>query len=224
MSKILDLEVLQRPREKALLHGMQCLSNVELIAIIIRSGTKNCSALELAQIIIKEYGSLKNLLGSDIYQLMKIKGIKKAKALELAAMIELIKRSSREDKNNLLPINNAQVAYDLVKDEIQSDKQEKFIVLFLNIKLHVIKKEILFIGGECSSLVDPNLIFKKALICGAKKLICLHNHPSGNSIPSNEDISITNKIRNIGQLMNIELIDHIIIGHNDYFSFSQHQI
>ena len=224
MSKIADLELLQRPREKALLNGIHSLSNIELLAIIIRCGTRQCSALELAQVVLNEYGTLNNLIATDMYELMKIKGIKKAKALELSAIIELIKRVSREDKNHLLPINNSQLAYELVKDELKDDRQEKFMIIFLNIKLNVIKKEILFVGGEHSSLIDVNLIFKKALACGAKKIICLHNHPSGNPIPSNEDIAITSKIRNIGELINIELLDHIIVGYGDYFSFSHHKI
>ena len=224
MSKIADLELLQRPREKALLNGIHSLSNIELLAIIIRCGTRQCSALELAQVVLNEYGTLNNLIATDMYELMKIKGIKKAKALELSAIIELIKRVSREDKNHLLPINNSQLAYELAKDELKDDRQEKFMIIFLNIKLNVIKKEILFVGGEHSSLIDVNLIFKKALACGAKKIICLHNHPSGNPIPSNEDIAITSKIRNIGELINIELLDHIIVGDGDYFSFSHHKI
>ena len=224
MSKIADLELLQRPREKALLNGIHSLSNIELRAIIIRCGTRQCSALELAQVVLNEYGTLNNLIATDMYELMKIKGIKKAKALELSAIIELIKRVSREDKNHLLPINNSQLAYELAKDELKDDRQEKFMIIFLNIKLNVIKKEILFVGGEHSSLIDVNLIFKKALACGAKKIICLHNHPSGNPIPSNEDIAITSKIRNIGELINIELLDHIIVGDGDYFSFSHHKI
>lgn len=224
MSKIKDIDLFNRPREKALVNGIETLKDVELLALIIRCGTKGVSSLEIGENIIKEYSTLSNLLNCDTYSLMKVKGIKKAKALEIVAIMELAKRVSNEKNQKVSSIKGALDVYNLYKTELENSLQEQFIVIFLNIKLNIIKKETLFIGGESSSIIDTNLIFRKAMMCGARKIICLHNHPSGDSYPSNEDISLTNKIRKIGEIVKIELLDHIIIGKNKYFSFKESQI
>ena len=221
MSKIFDLEVYMRPREKALMEGISSLSDRELLAIVIRCGIKGLSALELADKIINEFGSLNSLLKTDIYTLMKIRGIKKAKALQLGAVIELMKRVSKQSEKYTLPIRNAHDAYLLVKDELESEVQEKFMVMYLNIKLNMIKKEVIFIGGMNQSIVDIKLLLKKAIIYGAKKILCIHNHPSGDSSPSQEDIKLTFKIKQSAEYFNIQLVDHLIIGKNEYFSFSE---
>lgn len=221
MSKISSLDICYRPREKALLEGIDSLSDKELLALIIRCGVKGVSSIELAENILNEYQSLKNILKLDIHSLMKIKGIKKAKAIELSAVIELAKRVGKEKGRKITCISDAEDVYLMLKEQLENETQEYFIVLFMSIKLTVIKKEILFIGGEHSSLVDINLIFKKAMILGARKIICIHNHPSGDATPSREDQSLTNKIRQIGNIVNVQLVDHIIIGKNDYFSFKK---
>jgi len=224
MSKIKELEVFNRPREKALREGISSLSDKELLALFIRCGTKDYSALDISAFIIDKYQSLSNVFKLDIYNLMKIKGIKKAKAVEIIGVIELAKRISKETVRKILIIKDASDVLNLVKEEVKNESQEHFLVLFLNIKLKLIKKEILFKGGEVSSIVDVNLLFKKAIMCGARKIICVHNHPSGDPYPSNDDIGLTNKIRKIAQITNIELLDHIIIAENDYFSFKQMEI
>ena len=224
MSKISSIESYNRPREKALTQGISSLTNQELLAIIIRCGIKGISSLELAEHIIKEYGSLYQLFNADLYSLMHIKGIKKAKALELISVIELSKRVSKETNREVIKINNSDDIYKIFKTELGNSSQEQFIVVFLNINLKIIKKEVLFIGGESSSLIDVNLLYKKALLCGAKKIICLHNHPSGELLPSKEDLLITEKIKNIGEILKITLLDHLIITKNDYFSFKKEKI
>lgn len=221
MSKIKNIEISQRPREKALLNGIKSLSTKELLALIIRCGTKDVSAIEIAELLLSSYGSLSNLLNSDIYGLMKIKGIKKAKAIEIMAILELTKRISSESNKNILSIREAEDVYKIFRMELENEQQEHFVVLFLNVKLIIIKKETLFVGGETSSLIDVNLLFKKALICGARKIICIHNHPSGDPTPSSEDIKLTTKIRKICEIVKIDLLDHIIIGRNNYFSFAK---
>jgi len=224
MSKIVNIEESDRPREKALKSGLESLTNAEILAIFIRCGIRGKSAIELAQDILDYYGTLRKLLNTDIYDLMKIKGIKKAKALELLAAIELSKRLSLEEYRKISNVKSAEEVYYLVKSEMENEIQEKFVVIYLNIKLNIIKKEILFIGGSSSSLVDVSLLFKKAIMCGAKKIICVHNHPSGDSNPSDEDIILTDKIRKVGELVKICLLDHIIIGKNNYFSFAREGI
>ena len=224
MKKIANIEISNRPREKALINGIYSLTDQELLAIFIRCGTKEASALDIADLILKQYDSLSNIFSLDIYDLMKIKGIKKAKAIEMIAVVELARRISIEKGKKLLSIKDAQDVYELFKPELESKIQENFIVIYLNLKLKILKKETLFIGGENSALIDINLMFKRAIKCGAKKLICIHNHPSGDPFPSKEDVDLTNKIRNISKVVNIELLDHVIIGKNDYFSFKQMNI
>lgn len=224
MSKIADIKKHNRPREKVLMHGFSSLNDEELLAIIIRCGTKEKSAIEIGEVILNHYGSIFNLLNCDMYDLMRIKGIKKAKAIEIMASIELAKRAKREKNLEVAYIKSAKDAYEYVKSELESGKQEQFIVVFLNIKLKIIKKETMFIGGEDSSLVDINLMIKKALACGARKIICFHNHPSGEVFPSKEDVNLTNKIRSICDFVKIELIDHLIIGKDNYFSFKEANI
>lgn len=224
MSKIKNIEMFNRPREKALKYGIDSLTDTELLAILIRCGIKGVSALELSENILKEYKNLCELFNADIYNLMKIKGIKRAKALELMAVIELSKRLSQENNQKVSQIKDAEDVYNLLKSDLENEHQEKFIVMFLNSKLNIIKKETMFLGGESSSIVDVNLLFKKAIACGARRLICAHNHPSGDVTPSQEDIAITNKIRNFSKIVQITLLDHLIIGKNNYFSFNDNQI
>ena len=221
MSRICDLELLARPREKALINGIESLNDSELLAIIIKCGIKGESALEIANKILVKEGGLKQLLKSDIHSLMKIKGIKKAKAIEISAVIELMKRVSKQEKEKLLSIRSSDDVYLLVKEELENEKQECFMVVFLNVRLHVIKKEIIFKGGDSQSLVDINLVLKKAILYGVKKIICIHNHPSGDPTPSKEDVELTIKIKKQAGFFNIQLIDHIIIGENSFFSFNQ---
>ncbi len=224
MSKISHLEAYLRPREKAMKEGISALSNRELLALIIRCGVKGISSLEIADNILDKFGSLSELLRTDMNYLMKIKGIKKAKALEISATLELAKRIGKEKGRKITYIHDASNVYELIKEQLENEIQEYFIVLFMNIKLSIIKQETLFIGGEISSLIDINLIFKKAMALGARKIICIHNHPSGDPTPSNDDILLTNKIRKIGEIANIELLDHIIIGKGTYISFKQLKI
>ena len=202
MSLIKDIDISNRPREKMLREGIDRLSDEELIAIILRNGTKNNSVLDIAKDLIKQYGGLNGLLNCDIYSLMKIKGIKKAKAITLLTILEITKRANKERMHF-------------------NEKQENFMVIYLNIKLHIIKKEILFKGGDTGAYVDVNMMFKNAILCGAKNIICVHNHPSGDSSPSKEDMDITENIRNLSKITKINLLDHIIIGKKEYFSFKE---
>ena len=221
MSKISNIEKQQRPREKALLEGVNVLSDKELLALIIRCGIKGMSAIEIADNILNEFGSLSKFLNLDMHSFMKIKGIKIAKAIELSAIIELAKRIGREESRKIRYIKDASDVYEMLKEQLENENQEYFVVLFLNVKLSVIKREVMFIGGESSSLIDINLIFKKAMLSGARKIICVHNHPSGDPTPSKEDVLLTQKIRDISEITNIELLDHVIIGKNDYVSFKK---
>lgn len=221
MSLIKNIEPSNRPREKLIREGVKSLSNEELLAILIGSGTRDNSALDIARGLLDKYGNFNNLLNCDIYSLMKMKGIKKARANLLIAVLEISKRANKEKINFVKKFNNANDIYNLVKDELEFESQEKFIAIYLNVKLQIIKKETLFKGGATKAYVDINMLFKNAILCGAKSIICIHNHPSGDSTPSKEDIELTNDIRKISNIVKIPLIDHIIVGKKEYFSFKQ---
>ena len=211
----------ERPREKAINYGIDSLSNEELLAIILRCGTRNKNVLELSSDIMKKYITFNNLINSSYEDLVKIQGINKAKAIELLAIIEISKRVQKNKINTMKKINDPKDIYDNFYILLNEEKQEVFIVIFLNIKSHIIKYEKLFVGGTSSSIIDINLIFKKAINYGASKIICLHNHPSGDSTPSNQDILITKKIIKISEIIGVILLDHIIIGKDNYTSLKK---
>lgn len=216
----------ERPREKALLKGIDGLSNAELIALILNSGYKNCSVIEIANKLLIQFGGLKKLFKTPLCEIKKIKGINEAKALKIKAISELIYRVSAnpEEYFHGKYIKSASDVYKKYVVQLNSYNQEKFIVLLLNYKNKIIKEEILFAGGISSSIVDIKILIKKAIENEASKVICLHNHPSGDKTPSQEDIMITSKIRNALYLCDIKLLDHIIIGKNGYFSMAENKM
>jgi len=209
----------ERPREKALKNGVEILSDSELIAIILHNGTKGTSVIELANQIIVEFGGLNHLLKADLKWLIKIKGINKAKAIELKVCYELANRLNLAiAKKQKKSIKSAIDIYQRYHLQIGNCKQEIFYALFLNVKLQVIQEEKLFIGGSDTSFIDLKILFKKALLCDAKKIICFHNHPSGESLPSEADLLLTQKMLKIGEFMNIKILDHLILGNGEYYS------
>lgn len=210
-----------RPREKALANGVECLTNAELLAIILRCGTKEHNVLELAGIIMSKYYNFNNLINCSYKELVGIKGINKVKAIELLAIMEIAKRVQKSKIGNLKSIKDPNDVYEYFSLLIKEEKQEVFMVIFLNIKSHIIKYEKLFVGGVNCSVIDVNIIFKKAIECGASKIICLHNHPSGDPTPSDQDIIVTQKINDVGMILNVKLIDHLIIGRKGYVSLKK---
>jgi len=215
------IPVNERPREKAINNGVETLSNEELLAIILRCGTKKMNVLELSSLIMRKYITFNNLINCNYEELIEIEGINKAKAIEILAIIEISKRVQKNRKNNLKKITDPNEIYEHFSILIKEEKQEVFMVIFLNIKSHIIKYEKLFVGGTSCSIIDVNLIFKKAINYGSSKIICLHNHPSGDSTPSSQDIFITKKIMKIGEITGIKLLDHIIIGKDNYTSLKK---
>ena len=221
MISIKSIEKENRPREKLMREGVESLNNEELIAILIGSGTKNNSVFDISRSLLNKYGSFTSLLNADVYSLMEIEGLKEAKANLFIVIGELIKRANKEKIHFSKSYKDAGDIYDLVKVYLEQEKQEKFIVIYLNVKLQIIKQEVLFKGGADMAYIDINMIFKHAILCGAKSIICVHNHPTGDSSPSDNDIQLTNSIKKISNIVKIPLLDHIIIGKREYFSFSK---
>jgi DNA repair protein RadC len=217
--KIKDLPVDERPREKLKLKGKESLSNEELIAIILKTGNKDESVKELAIRLSKSLNNIQDLNNISINDLMKIKGIKEAKAITLIAAIELGKRVFFYNNENIKKITTATDIYNLFKPKIIGLKQEHLFALFLNTKNEIITYETIFIGTQNKSITHPREIFNRAIKNSAVKIIMLHNHPTNNTTPSKEDIEFTNEMKNIGKLLKIPIIDHIILGEKGYFSF-----
>jgi len=220
---MLNCPLYERPREKAIQYGIETLSNQELIAIILRTGSKDMSVLKLSQYLLEEIGGFSCLKDIDYHQLIQIKGIKQAKAVELLASIELAKRMQNYKEKRFV-IHEPEDGYNLVKNKLLFEKQEKVILLCLNSKLEVIMEKLLFIGGESTSLLEPKEIFQYTLRCGASRIILIHNHPSGNPLPSDEDRRITETLVLMATQLDIEFIDHLIIGAHCFYSFASGEV
>lgn len=200
---------------------MRALSTKELFAILIRHGNKQGSALDIAEEILVKYPTLVDLASASLEDLSKIKGVSNAKGLELLAAIEIARRMSFEECVDKNSITDSKSLVKWLNLEIGMQDQELFLVVFLDVRNQILKSEILFKGALDRSIVDSREIFKKALLYSSTRIIVVHNHPSGNTEPSTEDIMVTEQLKEIGHLMNVELLDHIIVGKNHHFSFKQ---
>lgn len=217
---IKDLPEVERPRERFMEVGPSNLSNLELISIILKTGTKDTSVKDISNKLLEEIKSINDLQDFSINKLTKIKGIGKVKAITLLASLELGKRVYLETvEKNKLKVKNASVVYEYYKDKLRNKKQEFFCVMFLDTKKVLIDEKVLFIGTLDSSTIHPREIFKEALKYSASAIICVHNHPSGDATPSYKDVEVTSRLKEIGALIGINVIDHIIIGNNSYYSF-----
>ena len=218
--KIKDIEKMDRPRERLINNGVDVLSNEELIAIILKTGTKEYSAKELASILIKELDGIKNLNSVNYEKLKSIKGRGESKACELLASIELGRRVNRElDSINNILLNKPSIIFDYYKDKLGDLVQEYFYCIYLDNQKKVIKDKLLFIGTINYSVVHPREVFKYAYLYSASCIILIHNHPTGNVIPSKQDLEITKNLINVGNILGIKVIDHVIIGKKNYYSF-----
>ena len=220
--KIKELEFEQRPREKALRNGLDSLSDLELVALILQSGNRKRNAFEIANDVLKQTDNLKTIFDSNANTLMKIQGIHKAKSLQLLAGIELAKRSLRAQAYERT-IRIPDDAANWFKIEFGTRKQENFVAVYLDTKGHIITHRVLFMGTLNTSSVHPREIFKYAFEVNAYSVLCLHNHPSGDPSPSNSDVEFTHRLEEISSLMGVPLVDHIIVGHNSWFSFRQEE-
>lgn len=208
-----------RPREKLMLKGKSVLSDAELIAILIGSGSRNESAVDLSMRILKSASNLNALGKMTISQLMNFKGIGEAKAITIIAALELGRRRRAEDSLELKKITSSKIVYEMMQPIIGELPHEEFWVLFLNNSNKVLSKSQLSKGGISGTFVDVRLIFKLALEIGATGLILCHNHPSGNTMPSDADKQITKKIRDAGDHLDVKVLDHLIITESKYYSF-----
>ena len=222
MSNVLIKDVPQdeRPRERLVKYGAKNLSTSDLIAIILKTGTRDYSSKYLASEVLKLVKDVSDLKKLSLSKLISINGIGAVKAIEFLAALELGRRVyESKPLDNDLRCNSAHKIFDHFKSEFSGVNQEYFYCLYLNSQKKLIDKKLLFKGTLNRSLIHPREVFKEAYLSSAAYIICIHNHPSGNVIPSNDDINITNTLVEIGYIQKIPVIDHIIIGENNYYSF-----
>lgn len=221
MSKIMikDIPLSERPRERLLKYGKESLSNEELLSIILKTGTKNYSAKELSNHILKNFKNIKEMKYITINKLTEINGIGEVKAIELLAALELGKRVYYIEQKEKVLLNSSKKIYEYFKNIFIEEYQECFYALYLDTKSKLISYKLLFKGTINSSCVHPREVFKNAFLESAYSIIVIHNHPSGDPTPSNEDIKVTETLMQIGKIMAIPVVDHIIIGNNQYYSF-----
>jgi len=210
-----------RPREKLLLKGTAALSEAELVAILIGSGTSKISAVELAKKILQYGGNnLNELARLSAKDLMKIKGIGEAKAITIVAALELGRRRKEQDPEEKPKISSSKDAFDVLRGDLMDLPKEEFWVLLLNRANRVIRKKRVSEGGVSGTVADPKIIYKMALEDLASGLIVAHNHPSGNLLASQSDIDLTRKLKEAGKFLEIQLLDHLIIANQKYLSFA----
>ena len=213
-----------RPREKLMLKGKGVLSDAELIAILIGSGSRNESAVDLSKRILASVDTLNSLGKMSLAQLTNFKGIGEAKAISIIAALELGRRRRAEDSVELTKITSSKIVFEIMQPVIGELAHEEFWVIFLNNSNKVISKSQLSKGGISGTIVDVRLVFKLALETGATALILCHNHPSGALHPSEADKQITKKMKLAGDSLDVKVLDHLIITETKYFSFADEGI
>lgn len=217
--KILDMPNQNRPRERFLKVGPEGLSDAEILAILLRTGSKGENVVDMSNRLITEYG-LDKLMECSLEELEKIKGIGKTKAMQILAIAELEKRIN-QSKNPVKKITCAKDVFDLMHNELKDKKEEHFYVLLLNNQNNVIKKELISKGILDSAILHPREVFRPAIKHSAARIILVHNHPSGNSQPSSEDLDITQRLTAVGGDLGIRVLDHVIVGRGEWWSWME---
>lgn len=217
MTKITELSKIERPREKLIHYGPEKLSNSELLAILLRSGKQGENVVELSNRLLKKFGA-KNLPNLTYNDLKGFSGLGPAKACEIVACFELSRRLLKDKKSEIYL--KPEDVWEQLKD-LRNHKKEHFLVIYLDTKNQEIKKEVISIGTINENLVHPREVFEPAIRDLATQIILVHNHPSGDVTPSEEDLQITEKLVKSGEIVGIEVIDHIIISKDGFFSFKE---
>ncbi|MEK3766546.1 MULTISPECIES: RadC family protein [Solibacillus] len=219
--KIHDVLEVDRPRERLIRQGAKSLSNQELIAILLGTGTKKESVLTVANRVLINFEKLHNLKHATLEEIMDIKGIGEAKAVLLLAAIELGRRLATKDLEERFTIRSPEDAATFLMQDMTSLQQEHFVCLFLNVKNQVLHKQTIFVGSLNASIVHPREIFREAVKRSAASIICAHNHPSGVPTPSPEDVDVTSRLYEAGKIVGVDLLDHVIIGDHQFISMKE---
>lgn len=219
---IQDLPEDERPYEKFLAKGAESLSDAELLSIILRCGTKDMTSTELARLILSgKQGNLLNLYEFSFEELLKMPGIGKVKAVQLKSVAELSRRIAATRRGYHIRLKDPASIAEYYMEQLRHLPYEQFLVAFFDAKCTFLGDAVIARGSVASAAVPPRNVFRSALICNAVMLVLVHNHPSGDPSPSGEDISLTHRLGDIGSSMEINVVDHIIIGDNYYYSFKE---
>ena len=223
--RIKDLPINDRPKERLVNLGVSSLSNDELLSILFNTGTKSISVKDISLSLLKYIGSISNLKDITLKELVSIKGVGVSKAVTILSALELGRRVYQsEDVKVSTKLNSPKIIFDSYVNKVKDLKQEVFYALYLDSSKKLIEDKLLFKGTVNASMVHPRDVFKYACIYSASSIICIHNHPSGNVLPSKEDINSTSNLVKLGKLFNIPVEDHIIIGKDKYYSFYENNI
>jgi len=211
----------ERPRERFVQNGPQSLSNHELIAILLRTGTKEESVLQLSNRLLTSFEGLRLLKDATLEEMTEIKGIGQAKAIQILAAVEIGRRITNLNYPERYVIRSPEDGANYVMNDMRFLTQEHFVCLYLNTKNQVLHKQTVFIGSLNASIVHPREVFREALKRSAASIIAVHNHPSGSPDPSREDIEVTKRLVECGKMIGIEILDHLIIGENKFVSLKE---
>ncbi|BAD76903.1 UNVERIFIED_ORG: DNA replication and repair protein RadC [Anoxybacillus amylolyticus] len=218
---IRDVPKDSRPRERLLSSGPESLSDHELIAILLRTGTKEESVVQLAQRLLRHFEGLRPLKDATVEEMTNIKGIGPTKAVQILAALELGRRIHQSGCADRYVIRCPEDGAKYVMEDMRFLSQEHFVAIYLNTKNQVIYRKTVFIGSLNASIVHPREVFKEAIKRSAASVICVHNHPSGDPTPSREDIDVTKRLAECGRIIGIELLDHLIIGDQKFISLKE---
>lgn len=210
------------PREKAINYGITSLNNEELLALVIKSGHKDNTVFDISKQLINKANGFNNLLSLSYEELLEIKGINKAKALEILAILEIAKRLTNVDSVKEESLTSPGKIFDWLRFNIGFSNTEEFFVVYLSVSGKILKSEILFKGSKSQSIVAVDEVLRKAILLKSSGIVICHNHPSGNVDPSDNDRIITENLKKACDLMMIRLFDHIIVSNSGYYSFKQH--
>ena len=210
--RIPDLPAHDRPRERLVANGAEKLSNAELVAILLRTGLKGMSAIHVAEQLLRQFGSLENLARAPLEELCKVKGIGRDKAVTLKAAFTLARKMAEELRHESPVLDTPERIADLLREEHRHSSAETFQVVLLNTRRRLIKVETLSQGTLDTILVHPRDVFRSAITANAAAIVIVHNHPSGDPTPSEADIKVTRDLIRAGQLLKIDLLDHVILG------------
>ncbi|MBM2815077.1 MAG: radC [Ignavibacteria bacterium] len=211
----------ERPRERLFEHGAHTLSDAELLAILIGQGLRNFSAIDISKLLLEKFGNLSELASKDISEFQHIKGIGFAKAVALAAAFELGKRIRVDSFSEIQMIQTPQDVANIFIPRLRYDKKEKFRTLLLNTKNQIVREVVVSEGTLNETLVHPREVFRLAITEPAASIILLHNHPSGSTQPSKEDIALTKILVKASEIIGIKILDHIIIAGENFYSFTR---